>query len=87
MKLAAHGNLVVNATDVAWLKYPAARHGNAGLFSFSDGHVDLSKWQGPLLWQEAQTAALTTTSHYYNGLSPLTGLDLADMAKVQAWVP
>ncbi len=86
MKLAAHCDLIVNPTDVVWSKYPGARHGNAGLFSFADGHVELSKWQGSLLLQEAQTASLATSSHYYTGPNPLTGSDLADLVKVQSWL-
>jgi prepilin-type N-terminal cleavage/methylation domain-containing protein len=94
MKLAAHGNLIVNAGTVAgvpadqvWSKYPGARHGNAGLFSFGDGRVELSKWQGSLLLQEAQGASLSTSTHYYTGPAALPAPDLADLAKVQSWVP
>lgn len=94
MKLAAHGNLIVNAgtvtgvpADTVWSKYPAARHGNAGLFSFGDGRVELSKWQGTLLLQEAQGASLPTSSHYYTGPAVLPPADLADLNKVQSWVP
>ena len=94
MKLAAHGNLIVNAgnvtgvaADVVWSKYPSAKHGGVGLFSFADGHVELPKWQGSLLIQESLTASLPTSSHYYTGPNPLTGADLADLQKVESWVP
>lgn len=87
MKLAAHCNLIINVNDTVWSKYPGARHGNAGLFSFADGHVELSKWQGSLLLQEAQGASLPTSTHYYTGPAAMPAADLADLAKVKSWVP
>jgi prepilin-type N-terminal cleavage/methylation domain-containing protein/prepilin-type processing-associated H-X9-DG protein len=93
MKLAAHCNLIVNPNggpstpDTLWFKYPAARHGNAGLFSFADGHVELSKWQGNLLLQQAQAASLPTSTHYNSGVDPaMTAADTLDLEKVKAWV-
>jgi prepilin-type N-terminal cleavage/methylation domain-containing protein/prepilin-type processing-associated H-X9-DG protein len=87
MKLAAHCNLIVNPADTVWSKYPGARHGNAGLFSFADGHVELAKWQGTLLLQEAQGASLPTSTHYYSGPAALPAADLADLTKVKGWLP
>lgn len=94
MRLASHNNLIVapaNPANAPWSKYPAARHGNAGLFSFADGHISLEKWQGTFLRQQEQNASLPGASHY-GALADWTPIlssaaDLADMNKVISWLP
>ncbi len=93
MKFAAHCNLIVNPNsgpstpDTLWFKYPAARHGNTGLFSFADGHVSMERWQGSLLLQHSLGASSTMTSHYNPGTDPpMTASDTLDLERVKAWV-
>lgn len=39
------GYFAVNLTGTTWQNSPGSRHGNGGLFSFADGHVEFWKWQ------------------------------------------
>jgi len=38
------GYFAVNLTMTSWQNLPASRHGNGGMFSFADGHVEFWKW-------------------------------------------
>ncbi|MFM8470046.1 MAG: type II secretion system protein [Limisphaerales bacterium] len=93
MKFAAHCNLIVNPNsgpstpDTVWMKYPAARHGNVGLFSFVDGHVSMERWRGDFLLQQSLGASTTLPSHYNPGTDPpMTAQDVLDLEKVKSWV-
>jgi len=35
----------VNLTGTTWQNSPGSRHGNGGVFSFADGHVEFWKWR------------------------------------------
>jgi len=89
MKLASHCQLIINPADTFWGKYPGARHGNAGLFSFGDGHVSLEKWQGTFLLGQEKAASQPAAAHY--GAAADTALmsaaDVADLTKVKGWLP
>ena len=37
-----------------WISFPATRHGNAGVLSFADGHVETWHWREPNTLQVAQ---------------------------------
>ncbi|PAW75865.1 MAG: hypothetical protein B9S33_21345 [Pedosphaera sp. Tous-C6FEB] len=89
MKFASHCQIIINPTDTTWGKYPAARHGNSGLFSFLDGHIALEKWRGNFLLQQAQAAHLPGQTHYGSGADAalMQAADNADLAKVQSWLP
>jgi prepilin-type N-terminal cleavage/methylation domain-containing protein len=89
MKFASHCQIIINPADTTWGKYPAARHGNSGLFSFLDGHIALEKWRGSFLLQQAQAAHLPGQSHYGSAADAavMQASDNADLAKVQAWLP
>lgn len=39
------GYFAVNLLGTTWQNSPGSRHGNGGLFSFADGHVEMWKWQ------------------------------------------
>jgi len=43
--------------SVAWDNFPGSRHGNAGYFSFADGHAEQHRWQ------EANTRVLTAANN------------------------
>lgn len=89
MKLASHAPLIVTSTDTFWGKYPAARHGNAGLFSFADGHISMEPWKGTYLQEQEKAATLAGAAHY--GSAPDTAVmtvnDAADLTKVKSWLP
>ncbi|MEN9574285.1 MAG: hypothetical protein RL514_2140 [Verrucomicrobiota bacterium] len=89
MKLASHCQLIVNPGDTFWGKYPAARHGNAGLFSFADGHVGVEKWQGSFLLAQEKAASLPGAAHYGSAadVAVMTVADAADLTKVIGWLP
>ncbi len=98
MKLASHCQIIFTLTntpiagaygDSFWPKYPAARHGNAGLFSFADGHVSVDRWQGTFLQEQEKAASLPGAAHYGSGADTtlMTASDMADLEKVKAWVP
>ena len=91
MKLASHCPLIVDPTFNYWVKYPAGRHGNAGLFSFADGHISLEKWQGSFLVEQEKniTAPPANVTHYGSGADTIlmTTADLADLTKVKSWLP
>ena len=89
MKLASHCQLIVNPTDTFWGKYPGARHGNAGLFSFADGHVGLEKWQGSFLMEQEKAASFAGAAHYGGAADSalMTAADAADLTKVISWLP
>lgn len=89
MKLASHCQIIINPIDVIWGKYPAARHGNAGLFSFADGHVAMEKWQGSFLLQQEKAASLPGAGHYgaAGDTANMTVADVADLTKVKSWLP
>ena len=42
---------------LAWGNFPGSRHGNAGYFSFADGHAELHRWL------EANTSTLTAANN------------------------
>ena len=89
MKLASHAPLIVAATDTFWGKYPAARHGNAGLFSFADGHISLEQWKGTFLQEQEKAATLAGAAHYGSvaDTAVMTTADGADLTKVKSWLP
>ena len=88
MKLASHCQIIINANDTQWFKYPGARHGNAGLFSFADGHVGVEKWQGGLLLAQEKAASLPGANHYTTPSGDImTAADTADLNKVISWLP
>lgn len=39
------GYFAVNLTGNTWQNAPGSRHGNGGMFSMADGHVEFWKWQ------------------------------------------
>jgi prepilin-type N-terminal cleavage/methylation domain-containing protein/prepilin-type processing-associated H-X9-DG protein len=39
------GYFAVNLTETRWQNVPASRHGNGGVLSFADGHVEFWKWR------------------------------------------
>jgi len=39
------GYFAVNLTDIRWQNVPASRHGDGGVLSFADGHVEYWKWR------------------------------------------
>ena len=39
------GYFAVNLAGLVWQNSPGSRHGNAGQFSFADGHVESHRWQ------------------------------------------
>ena len=51
----------------AWLDAPSGRHGNAGGFSFADGHSEIRKWK---------SAGLTTVRRSSDGSTPRPYPDL-----------
>lgn len=61
-----------------WNNYPTARHGNAGTFSFADGHALAFKWKGQLL------KTLETSNVPGNYTADVSGSDLNDLRQVQA---
>ena len=89
MKVASHCPLIVQSGDTFWGKYPAARHGNSGLFSFTDGHIAMEKWQGSFLLRQEQASTLPGPIHYGGAadVALMQASDNADVAKVQAWLP
>ncbi len=89
MKLASHCQVIINATDTFWGKYPAARHGNAGLFSFADGHVAVDRWQGTFLQEQEKAASSAGAAHYGSAADTalMTAADAADLTKVISWLP
>ncbi|NBV23278.1 MAG: prepilin-type N-terminal cleavage/methylation domain-containing protein [Proteobacteria bacterium] len=89
MNLASHCQIILNAGDTFWMKYPGARHNNSGLFSFADGHVVQEKWQGSFLLQQSQTASFPGVAHYGNATDTagMTAADAADLSKVLGWLP
>lgn len=89
MKFASHCPVNITNSPTTWGKYPAARHGNAGLFSFADGHIALEKWQGSFLLQQEQASTLPGQSHYGLPTDPalMTAADIADVTKVTGWLP
>ena len=38
------GYFAVNLGDTSWQNIPARRHGNGGVLSFADGHVEFWNW-------------------------------------------
>ena len=89
MKFASHCQIIINPPDTFWGKYPGARHGNSGLFSFLDGHIALDKWRGSFLLGQEQAAHLPGQSHYGSAADAaiMQAADNADLAKVQSWLP
>lgn len=89
MKFASHCQIIINPPDTFWGKYPGARHGNSGLFSFLDGHIALEKWRGSFLLVQEQAAHLPGQSHYGSAADAaiMQASDNADLAKVQSWLP
>jgi prepilin-type N-terminal cleavage/methylation domain-containing protein/prepilin-type processing-associated H-X9-DG protein len=41
------GYFAVNLVETRWQNIPASRHGNGGVFSFADGHVEYWRWVEP----------------------------------------
>jgi len=41
------GYFAVNLDDARWQNVPASRHGDGGLLSFADGHVEFWPWEEP----------------------------------------
>jgi prepilin-type N-terminal cleavage/methylation domain-containing protein/prepilin-type processing-associated H-X9-DG protein len=41
------GYFAVNLTEKRWQNLPSSRHGNGGMFSFADGHVEFWSWLEP----------------------------------------
>ena len=39
------GYFAVNLEQRSWQNIPASRHGNGGVLSFADGHVEFWKWR------------------------------------------
>ena len=89
MKLASHCQIIINPADTFWGKYPGARHGNAGLFSFADGHVSLEKWQGSFLLEQEKAASQPGAAHYGSAtdVTVMAAADAADLTKVKSWLP
>lgn len=61
-----------------WNNYPAARHNNAAVFSFADGHAAPFQWTGQMLM------TLETEGVAGNYTADLNGSDLNDLRMVQA---
>jgi prepilin-type processing-associated H-X9-DG protein len=61
-----------------WNNYPTARHNNAAVFSFADGHAAAFRWAGRIL----KTLELEDVPGNYT--DDLTGSDLNDLRTVQA---
>ena len=60
-----------------WVSFPATRHGNSGVLSFADGHVET--WP----WREANTAAISRLGNWtvLKPAVPNTDRDLARFFK------
>ena len=88
MKFASHCPVIVAGNNY-WVKYPAARHGNSGLFSFADGHIAMEKWQGSFLLRQEQASTLPGQDHYGSSadVALMQAADSADLVKVQSWLP
>jgi prepilin-type N-terminal cleavage/methylation domain-containing protein/prepilin-type processing-associated H-X9-DG protein len=41
------GYFAVNLTETRWQNVPASRHGNGGMLSFADSHVEFWQWREP----------------------------------------
>ena len=41
------GYFAVNLAETRWQNVPASRHGDGGVLSFADGHVEFWKWREP----------------------------------------
>jgi len=67
-----------NNTVNTWLNYPTARHNDASVFSFADGHSEAFKWHGGLL------AKLETERPIPTPPITASGIDLDDLRKVQS---
>ncbi len=90
MKWAGNCRLTISSAT-GWLKFPSARHGNVGVFSFIDGHVVGERWKGSYL-QNQLTGQNPAADPYewavYSQTPTLTDpSDLADLAKVSSWIP
>jgi len=66
--------LVWDAPDNRWVNMPTGRHGQAGNFSFADGHVEHWLWKWPKTFAKRD-------SYYKTADNPL---DLADLRRLQA---
>jgi len=55
-----------SASLAKWVDYPSTRHGMACVLSFSDGHVELHKWQN-------MAGIRITSRNAFPG--PITGID------------
>jgi prepilin-type processing-associated H-X9-DG protein len=60
---AAFANLNGYNNSTRWLDAPAGRHGNAGGFSFADGHAEIHRWHTPGM-DKSLTAANGTPRPY-----------------------
>ncbi len=60
-----------------WNNYQTARHNNAAVFSFADGHAAALQWMGQIL------KILEANNDVGNYTDDLTGADLDDLRKVQ----
>jgi len=61
-----------------WWNCPTAMHGNAGTFSYADGHAAAIQWQGTQLLTWEQQRAMGNKDSI-----PVYGLDLIDLNTVQ----
>lgn len=82
-KVAANCRMSVPTTSNTWAKMPAARHGNLGVFTFTDGRATQERWQGSFL----QTVERTNVNLVYNSVIFTDPNELADVRKVLSWVP
>ncbi|MDX1953245.1 MAG: hypothetical protein SFY81_13775 [Verrucomicrobiota bacterium] len=67
--------LVWPAPDKRWVNMPAGRHGQSGILSFADGHVE--KWQ----WLSAKSFRNSDLDNYWKNAQP--GADQKDLERLQ----
>jgi prepilin-type N-terminal cleavage/methylation domain-containing protein/prepilin-type processing-associated H-X9-DG protein len=66
--------LVWPLPDQRWVNMPADRHGQAGTFSFADGHAEVWKWKWPKKFKR-------TEKSYWKRVE--NALDLKDLRRLQ----
>ena len=64
----------------SWIDHPALRHGNAGVFSFADGHAELWKWLEP------STRSAAKMEGYIQSVRGVPGTD-RDLIRIHETVP
>lgn len=64
----------------SWVDHPALRHGNAGVFSFADGHAELWKWLEPT------THSASKVKGWVQGIKGVPDTD-RDLLRIHTTVP